>query len=350
MEQQAERRVRKRIRKDIGRVTTAVRRLQNVEEYHIVYNERSRYHRQFFDAFLSPTLETFAPTLTKLTIKVPFDLLPHLSYVRLPKLRDLDISLCTGEARMDDIKYALDGFFVFLHNLLALEHLGISVTSSSRGLDLSYFSKRWGKFPNLKSFGLCIPFDGGILSSPEDLYKHVVEPHAQTLEKLKLSTTCCGVPLGSLPPDCHYWIQRILKLSLDTDFPHLGEIELALRPLRANLDDLQTFLKKRAPTLRKLCLTDRVLHVHELAELFKSLCPSDTFPTGRNDVLMSLKIKIDVLSPTLLVLIAQRFPELRTLGLAFADVWCDVPDPKSHNLSPQQKLVRPFSISISPSE
>lgn len=336
MEQQADRRIRKRVRKDIARVTDAIRRLRYVEEYCIIYDEESRYHREFFNALLSPTLETFAPTLYKLTIKVPFELLPHLSYVRLPELHQLDICLCTGEAFMDQIKYALDGFFVFLHNITTLQHLGISVTSFSRRLDISHFSQRWGKFPDLKSLSLCIPFNGAALSSPEGFYEHVVKPHASTLEKLRLSTTRASVPLGPVPRHCQNWIQRIIKSSFDTPFPRLREVELALRPLRANLDDLKTFLENRAPTLEKLTLTDRALQVHELKELFESLCLSRVFPSGRNDMLESLKMKVDVLSPTLLVLAAECFPELKSLNLTFADVWSASPDLRGRT---QQNLV-----------
>ncbi|KAF9447112.1 hypothetical protein P691DRAFT_802968 [Macrolepiota fuliginosa MF-IS2] len=336
MEQQAQRRVQKRVNKDIKRVSNAIQRLENLQEYHVLYDERSpTYHRQLFEAFLSPTLNTFAPKLTKLTIKVPFELLPHLSYVQLPQLLDLDVYLCTGNAQMEDIKQALDGFWVFLHNLRALEHLGVSATSSSHYLDLSYFSKRWGTFPHLKSFGLCIPFDGGLLSSPEDLYKHVLEPHAGTLEKLRLSTTCCAVPRGSLPPDCHFWIQRILKSSLDTRFPRLREVELALRPLKANLVDLHTFLALRAPTLEKLCLTDRALYYKELTELFDCLCPPSALPRRQNDVLENLCIKVDTLSAESLALIAARFPGLKTLGLTFADIVGGGSEPARYN---KQKL------------
>lgn len=340
MEQQAQKRVQKRVNKDIKRVSNAIQHLGNVQEYRILFDERSTtYHRQFFEAFLSPTLEILAPKLTSLTIKAPFDLLPHLSYVRLPELRELDIYLCTGEARMDEVKYALDGFFVFIHNLRALEHLGISATSASHYLDLSYFNKRWGTFSHLRSFCLCIPYNGGLLSSPEDLFKHVLEPHAGTLEKLKLSTSCCTAPRGSLPPDCHFWIQRILKSSFGTHFPRLREVELALRPLRANLADLQRFLALRAPTLEKLCLTDRALYDCELAELFESLCPSSVFPARQNDVLKSLRLKTGVLSAKSLVLAAERFPGLKALGLTFADITGDGTELKGYGLNNKQKLV-----------
>lgn len=319
LDQQAERRVRRRIRKDIARVTGAIRCLRYVEEYCVIYDEQSLYHRELFDALLSPTLETFAPTLHKLSIQVPFELLSHLSYVRLPKLRDLDICLCTGEASMNDIKYALDGFFVFLHNITKLEHLGISVTPCSRQLDLSSFSDRWGRFPGLKSLGLCIPFNGVTLSSPEGFFKHVVEPHALTLEKLSLSTTRASVRRDP-PRHCENWIPRIVKSSFNITFPRLREIELALRPLKANLDDLKIFLRNRAPTLEKLSLTERALEIHELRELFVSLCPPSAFPNGRNDVLRCLKMKVNVLSPTLIVLVAEHFPKLESLDLTFADV------------------------------
>jgi hypothetical protein len=114
---------------------------------------------------------------------------------------------------------------------------------------------------------------------------------------------------------------------------------LALRPLKANLDDLKIFLEKRAPMLEKLSLTDRALEIHELKELFKSLCPSSAFPNGRNDVLRCLKMKVNVLSPTLLVLAAERFPELKSLDLTFADVWDGSQDLTSREPHSQQKLV-----------
>lgn len=319
MEQEAERRVQKRINKDIKRVTNAVQRLKNVDEYQILYDERStKRHPQLIEAFLSPTLEAFGSSLKKLTIKVPFDLLQHLSYVRLPQLQEFDVYLCTGDAPMEEVKYALDGFFVFVHNLRSLEHLGVSATSCSRNLDLSYFSKRWGAFPHLKSFSLCIPFNGTLLSSSEDLYEWIIKPHAGSLEKLRLSASSGALaPQGSLPPDHHFWIQRILKSSFNTPFPRLCEVELALRPLKAELTYLHTFLKLHSATLKKVCLTDRVLNIHEIVELFRSL---ESSPGHQNYDLEALEIKVDVLSAQLLVLIAQQFPQLKALDLAFMDL------------------------------
>lgn len=335
MEQQAEKRIQKRIDKDIKRVTNIVRRLENLQEYHILFDERNpTYHRQLIKAFLSPTLEFLAPTLNKLTLKVPFDLLQNLSHLRLPELRELDLHLCTGEARMEQVRDALDGFFVFIHNLRSLEHLGISASSTSRYLDLSCFSSRWGSFPELKSFSLCLPFDGGLLSCPECLYTRVLKPHARTLEKLKLITASCAVSPGPRPPDAQYWIRRILKASFGCPFPRLREVEVALRPLWASLDDYRTFLQLHAPTIEKLWLTDRALHNEELIDILDSLCP----PSGQNHVLRNLKIKVDVLSVDLLLLIAARFPQLKTLGLTFNDIGVNS-EPKGPSLNNGQKLV-----------
>ncbi|KAJ3569055.1 hypothetical protein NP233_g5307 [Leucocoprinus birnbaumii] len=339
MQQEAEKRVQKRINKDIMRVTSAVQRLNRVDEYQISYNERStKHHRQLFEAFLSPTLEAFGSTLAKLTIKVPYNLLQQLSYVRLPQLREFDIYLCTGVASMDKVKYALDGFFVFVHNLQSLEHLGISATSCSRNLDLSYFSARWGTFPHLKSFSLCIPFNGGLLSSPEDFYEHLIKPHAGTLEKLKLSTSCGGLaPQGSLDPACHYWIQRILRSSFKTPFPRLREVELALRPLKAELTDLHTFLQLHSASLQNLCLTDRALNIQELDQIFESL---ERLPGHRNDVLETLGVKMEVLDARTLVLIAHRLPQLKALNLAFTDLMEDAKVPEQARSRPQLRLAR----------
>jgi len=348
MEQQAEKRIQKRINKDIKRVTNVVQRLKNLQEYRVLYDERSStHHRHLIKAFLSPTIELLAPKLNKLTLKIPFDLLPNLSHVRLPQLRDLDVHLCTGEARMAQVQDSLDGFFVFIHNLRSLEHLGISATSTSRYLDLSCFSTRWGSFPELRSFSLCIPFDGGLLSNPESLYTHVLKPHARTLEKLNLSTACCGISPGSRPPDSHYWIQRILKASFGTPFPRLREVELALRPLKASLDDLQTFLEYHAPTLEKLWLTDRALRNGELREIFDSLCPTSVFPTKQNHILKNLRIKVDELNAELLVLIAERFPQLSTLGLTFTDIGINTESKGSPHLNNEQKLTT-FARSLRP--
>ncbi|KXN80703.1 hypothetical protein AN958_08284 [Leucoagaricus sp. SymC.cos] len=347
MEEEAQKRVEKRINKDIRRVTGAVKRLENIHDYQILYDERSTsYHRQLVGAFLSPALEAFGSKLISLTIKVPFEFLQHLSYVRLPQLRSFNIYLCTGDASMEQVQYSLDGFFVFIHNLRDLEHLGISATSSSRDLDLSYFSNRWGVFPRLKSFALSIPFNGGLLSSPEDFYRHVMEPHARTLEKLKLSTTHSGPSRYKLPPDCHLWIRRILKSSFDAEFPRLREVELALRPLKAELTDLHTFLGRRAPILEKLTLTDRALNDAELVELFQALCPSEEYHTGQNTVLGSLKIKVAVLSPQLLLLVAQKFPRLKSLCLTFADVAGDAQNSKQTGFDPQLKLVSSLYLGI----
>jgi hypothetical protein len=341
MEEEARKRVQKRVKKYIKRVTNAVKCLENVNEYRILYDERSpTYHPQLFEAFLSPTLEAIGRRLMRLTIKVPFELLPHLSYVRLPQLQELDIFLCTGNAPMEEVKYSLDGFFVFIHNLQNLEHFGISATSCSRNLDLSYFSKRWGTFPHLNSFSLCIPFNGSLLSAPEDLYKHVMEPHAKTLEKLKLGTTWCGPGRGPLPPDRHFWIQRILKSSFKVPFPRLLDVELALRPLRAELTDLHTFLRLHGLRLEKLSLTDRALSICELAELFKFF---EGHPGGQNYLLKELKIKVDYLSAPLFALIAQHFPELKILALTFADIMCD---PKDMQRARHQPLVKLVSASL----
>jgi hypothetical protein len=267
---QLNRRITRRITKDTTRVTDAVVGLRNLTEYGLGWDSLGPYHPELFRAFLCPVLTHIGPKLVKLSISVPLEMLCSLAPITLPQLEYLEVKMCTLEMPRRDIDIILDSFIVFVNNLYpTLQSLSISSRVPSRFLDLTRFFTFLGSFPRLLTFSLSMPFDGAHLSSPSNLVAFL-NKHHHTLQHLQLSTSRCSPTDTPLDPSCKYWIPNILS-SLANPFPRLRGLQLALRPLKADLTPITTFLKQYAPTLASLTLTDRQLTFDEVGMVVDAL-------------------------------------------------------------------------------
>ncbi|KAF4610071.1 hypothetical protein D9613_010465 [Agrocybe pediades] len=300
----ADHRLQKRLGKDKHRVLTAFKQMHRLEEYSIDWDDTVGHHPEFFKAFLAPALENWSDQLVCLTVKVPPRMLDALARVRLSKLETFIYHFCTGHLSSKEIADTHDGFIVFVNNLKdSLESLTFASTYTSQELDISRVFRKLGHFPKLKKVTLSIPFDGGHLSNPMT-FVHFLERHRSMLREINLSTSRCCVRNKPGDPEYINWIQRILG-SIQTPFPQLQTLAVALRPLRAPLDVLIRFLNMHAGTISSLVLTERALNFAELANLFDD----DLFAES----LEMLQLKTDEFSAFFLSRIATMFPHLKTL-------------------------------------
>ncbi|TFK34701.1 hypothetical protein BDQ12DRAFT_656632 [Crucibulum laeve] len=315
LKNQAEKRVQKRLRKDVLRLQGAIASLSAVREYGIHWDEKRPYHPELYRGFLLPILKALGSHLEKLTIKIPPEMLGSLARAALPNLQELDLRLYTGAMNTNEIRHTFDALLVFLHNLKdSLRSLSISSTNKSENLDLCYLFANIGTFPFLRSIRLSIPFDGRQLSSTAP-FEAFLDNHRSRLEYLTLSASSCSVNNGSadgMSAKCANWIQSIVGAASHVPFPELRGVELALRPLRADLTPLFSFLSVHRITLESLTLTDRTLTWYEVEMLLDALSGQ-----GR---LRQIHLSIRSLSPEILSLLASRLPRLGSLRLAFTEV------------------------------
>lgn len=320
----------KRIQKDINCIADAVVGLKNLTEYSLDWDPHRPYHPELFQAFLCPVLSHTGSKLVKLSLTVPPEMLSSLAPTALPHLEYLEVSVCTLEMPRRDIDVIIDSFTVFVNNLYpSLRSLSLSSRVPSHFVDFTRFFTHLGTFPHLHTFRLSMPFDGSHLSIPSSLVVFL-NKHHKTLQNLQLSTSRCSPTDTPLDPSLKYWIPNILS-SFVNPFPCLRGLQLALRPLKADLTPIANFLGQCAPTLNSLTFTDRQLTFEEVAMIVDALAD----PTGEARELRQLHLQVLYFSPALLNLLAAKLPRLVLLEISFSEVVAAVP---SHSLCHSQKL------------
>ena len=308
---ETEQQLQKCLRKDIALIVSALNAMENIKEYFIEWNEENNYHPELYKACSTPVLQKWMGQLTKLTIKVPPQLLKSLQVaaVRLRNLESLEYHFCTGQMSPQDIYNIHDGFLVFVNNLKdSLEHLSFISTHTSHNLDITLIYKWLGPFPKLRSISLSVPFDGAHLSDPST-FVQFLENHRSTLKVISVLTSRCTVHSTPSNPESINWIQKILT-SINSPFPRLRSLALALRPLRAPLTNVSDFLEMHMSTLDSLILTDRAFDYCGFERLIKTA-------SGPLDLigLRHLRVKLNNFSPTILYYFASKMPELTSLDI-----------------------------------
>ncbi len=310
----AERRLQKRLHKDIERVTAALKKMSRLQEYVIDWNEGPVFHPEFYSAFLVPPLKEWSAHLTALSIHVPLPMISSLAVLHMKRLESFTYHICTGTASVKDINEQHDGLIVFIHNLKdSLQSLTLKSTSTSQHLDLSRMFRMMGTYPSLRHVSLSIPFDGGHLSDPM-AFASFLTRHSSSLREFHLTTSRCAPHFKPGDPEHINWIQQILK-ACTPSLPLLTAVSLALRPLKAPLDTLAAFLEAHARTLREVELLDRPLDANELEYLFLT-----TDGMVAADDIRSLHLCLNKLSAALLASFAKRFQKLHTLKLECKEV------------------------------
>ena len=302
------------------------------------WDPRLPYHPKLFQAFLCPVLSHIGHKLVRLSLTVPPEMLCSLAPIALPRLEHLEVGVCTLEMPSRDIVVILDSFTVFVNNLYpTLQSLSLSSRVSSHFLDLTRFFTYLGTFSHLHTFCLSMPFDGAHLSSPSNLVAFL-DKHHGTLQHLQLSTSRCSPTDIPLDPNCKYWIPNILR-GLTNPLPRLCGLQLALRPLKADLTPITAFLKQYAPALSFLTFTDRQLTFDEVAMIVDTLTDS----AAEALELKQLRLQILYLSPALLTFLATKLPRLVLLELSFNEVVAAAPS-HSQGYSKKAHLVSTLAL------
>lgn len=335
----------KRLRKQIDLVSETTRKLPFVTEYSVGWDPDRSYHAELFTAFLSladVSVSLFGKSLTKLSLKVPTDRLVCLASVKLPSLEELNLHLATESLSERYINECLDCFVVFVNNLyLTLRSLSVTTSYTSHNLNLSYFFHLLGDFAKLHTLAITIPYDGAHFSSLDSL-GCFIQKHSGNLQELKLLCTRSGPRAPTRPndPRAKYWIQRIVAEMLcaprSPRLRDLHKLELAIRPLRSQLEPFLDFLATVADQLDSLVLTDDALTPMEVGEVLDALVSRDNF--GGN-MLSHLSLRLQYLCPYTIDLLASKLPGLKSLKLTFSDVRCQHSTPSSC-LPAKEELVR----------
>ncbi|KAG6918804.1 hypothetical protein DXG01_011556 [Tephrocybe rancida] len=321
-ERQLNKRVQKRVKKDIRLVTDAIYAMPNLTTYSLEWNDTRQYHPELYRAFLSPVLGRIRSSLLNLSLNVPPEMLHTLVPISLPRLKHLGVDFCTKKKSEEEINQIFDSFVVFVNNLYpTLESLSVSSRVPSRSLKLDRFFSMLGSFPHLESFALSIPFDGVHLASKPVIVISFLDRHRQTLKHLRFTTSRCSSPESPIHPNSKFWIRNILT-SLKTPYPRLRDLHLAVRPIKADLTPLMKFLVLHAQSLDALTLTERALTYTEVKDILDALRAYEY-----SHQLKQLRLKLKHLSPALLELLATRTPYLTRLELSFSEVMATAAHP-----------------------
>ncbi|KAG5636459.1 hypothetical protein H0H81_007966 [Sphagnurus paluster] len=305
--------VEKRMKKDIKRVSDTVSGLENLSEYSLEWKEDWGYHRELYQAFTAPLISRIGDRLVKLSLNVPMGVLSELARINLPHLEHFSISLCAKKLSQTEIKYIFDAFVIFVNNLLhTLTSLSITSRVPSPELDLATFFQMLGVFPRLQRFSLCMPFDGSQLSDT-GVVVQFLNKHRETLRSIQFTTNRCSATANPTEQS-KLWIPNILS-SLDTPYPQLCDVHIALRPLKADLTPIFKFLSLHSGQISHLSLVEQNLKYAEVAELLNTILnDSEQSPLRR------LHLRLERLSRPLLEMLASRLPSLARLELTFAEV------------------------------
>ena len=312
---ETEQRLRKCLCKDFALIDSALNAMENVKEYFIEWNDEDGYHPELFKACFTPISQKWIGQLTKLAIKVPPQLLnSFVTSVHLRNLESLEYHFCTGQMSPQHIGHIHDGFVVFVNNLKdSLEYISFISTHTSLNLDITHIYESLGFFPKLRSISLSMPFDGAHLSDPS-AFVGFLEKHRSTLKDISVLTSRCTVHVRPGNPKSVDWIQKILT-SVNTPFPRLRSLTLAMRPLRASLTNVSNFLGKHMSTLDSLVLADRALNFCEI----KCLLITSSGPLDL-DGLRHLRVKITNFSPIILYYLASKMPGLISLDIECSSI------------------------------
>ena len=303
--------VRRKLSKAVKRITNAVENLPNVQEYKIQCLQSDC--DAFFVHGLIPTLKHWERTLTKLTLCVPPGELIHIPAVKLLRLESLELLFWSAATDPREFRFmVLDPLVVFVNNLYpALRSLSVTATRCAANIDLTPLFKGLGAFPHLRNFQLSMPYDGSSFSCIQPLLAFLAKH--RNIQCFRFSTLPTAPREAPTPDELKEWIPSILR-SLDNSFGDIEEINVALRPLKANstFTTLNEFLSTHGPNLTSLSLTeDTTLSFKEVHEMLK---PRNSHAF---DHLRRLSLRVKYLTVELFSFLAQTFPKLQELEIGF---------------------------------
>ncbi|KAF9044376.1 hypothetical protein BJ165DRAFT_1405202 [Panaeolus papilionaceus] len=314
-------RLQKRMKKDICRLTNALKSMRNVEEYELFWDGSPKYHMEFYKAFSFPILQTWSSTLTRLSLTIPPQCLKDLPRIHLPRLITLSYYFPSDHRPWREISYDHEGFLVFAHNLRdSLENLSLVSTFKSGNLELDKFLEHLGYFPKLLSISFSIPRDGSHLPDPTSLCRFM-KRHSATLSNITLavSNSRDQHPLdgpGAGTAGSPEWISKILETDIDIELPHLQSLKLALTPLHnPPLSQIGRVLQTQSSNLLTLGLDDHALSLSEFEMLFQ---PS-SFGTIYFPRLERASLYLDSFTPELFCAIVEQMPAMKQLDIICRD-------------------------------
>lgn len=301
-----EHRKQRKVAKAIKRISNAVKELPNVREYTVQCPE-GNCHCPLVHGLL-PSLTNWKDSLVKLTLCVPPDSLLCLAAVKLNQLERLELVFWSRAP--ESFQYqVIEPLAVFINNLYTtLESLSVVATREATDIDLALLFTALGSFSHLSHFGLSMPFDGSSFSTTKPLLSFV--GRHKGLRSLELSTKPAATRQSPTQPEHKEWIPRILDL-LDTSFPNVQQVNVALRPLKAKsiLDAVIRFLSNHGHNLASLALTENPgLSSEEVQAILGTIKHSN---------LERLALNVQRVNEELFRLLATRFPRLKHLEIGF---------------------------------
>ncbi|KAJ7625505.1 hypothetical protein FB45DRAFT_67418 [Roridomyces roridus] len=316
----------RRLQKQTQRIANAIKAFPHLHEYHIDWDEKP-IHYAALTSLVGSVIPHIGHKLSCLSLKVPLEYMHSLPALarHLPNLDSLAVTIHTGAYIPSYICQTIEGLVFFINIVLRhLRSLSIATTWTSTHLVLGPFFEHLGHGPRLKSFSLCLPYDGGHLDSNPGPLREFLAAHRLTLESLSLGTTTRATfhPTPSTPT-ARFWIRETLKDHVS--FPALSRLSLSLRPLRTELGPLTRCLTKLQSQLRALKLSDRALECSELTSLLVVL--------GNAPLLSELSLRVQCLSPDIVDLLAMHLPNLRVLHMNFTEIIHQEPASSESSLS-----------------
>jgi hypothetical protein len=286
-------------------VALAAQGLTKVEEAHIQwYNVNGR--EDFPDETLFDAIQpVFGSSLRTLVLDMPLTIFTKARtfFGELGHIQELDLTLYINRAGADPKLSHEEAFanvlLPFINGLSStLRILSITIHHHS---DLSPFFRGLGHFPRLTRLSLTLPLDIYHIPDPSG-FNQLLSNHPDLQELGIQHQSCCrhyDLPHNSVGID---WVQRCFQ---GISFTGLRRLSLGLTST-IHLTFVNS-MRTLAQTLTTITLTEPCLHYRGLAIVLTALA------TPR---LRTLSLFIHVLSPQLLVLLAEKCPNLERLDLS----------------------------------
>ncbi|TDL22191.1 hypothetical protein BD410DRAFT_898463 [Rickenella mellea] len=281
-------------------------KLTHVVEFYIDW--RTSPSPQELEPFLKAAWATFGANLQVMSIIAPPDHIKGLQLAGCATSSLREVYLSIGDAEGEDAdKGTLETVLPFVSASSSTMRL-LSISSRRRTLDLSDFFHSLPLFPELENIAIRIHLDKKSLSDISSLSR-LLQIHSSSLREVEL-----------FPP---YWRQSFLDDDMNGVINFL-EVNLAKKAILTNLHSLRLmvpavpdhdeqgielvipYVLRSATTLENLTLEGRFLKYVD----FEKLVGASPYPALRH-----LFVKVDILTPKLMDLLAKRLLNLQRLHL-----------------------------------
>lgn len=249
----------------------------------------------------------FGSTLRSLTLDISLEGYRHAlsKDLTLPNLGDLDISLSMGDVAAEKIAILCNLVAPFINNHdQTLQSFKLSFNDN---FDTTPFLLQLRYFHLLRHIAISYPFISTKYAGPDGL-QYVLKRHSRTLRSLAFQF--------KLPKQLYHrvlsweWEDWSGQEFLHAELPKLESIDIQTELGPDIVKELVVqYLARYNATLTSITIRDRIAtfdHMKKLVDAF-----------ARCDRLLNLDIRVSVLNPQLLDLLAEKLPNLEGLRLGF---------------------------------